>query len=144
MIVSPVQSLTLPKKLVCGLPPGLAPGMVPWIISFSKHLSFFLIMCPKYVTFLSQRKQKFSLWFVRNGFKTTLGNNALIDMTLCASIRKRKIMPKRPVDRRIGAVHKVRRAFLANFDPPPLSHFVTHPGTPPESTSHISDLPLIF
>src|SRR6218665_1996408 len=28
--------------------------------------------------------------------------------------------------------------FLANFDPPPLSHFVTHPGTP-ENTSHISD-----
>src|SRR6218665_2832097 len=27
--------------------------------------------------------------------------------------------------------------FLANFDPLPLSHFVTHPGTP-QSTSHIS------
>src|SRR6218665_2315086 len=33
--------------------------------------------------------------------------------------------------------------FLANYDPPlPLSHFVTHPGTP-KSTSHISD-PQIF
>src|SRR6218665_3958164 len=31
--------------------------------------------------------------------------------------------------------------FLANFDPPPLSHFVTHPGTP-KSTSHISDPPI--
>src|SRR6218665_2539777 len=25
----------------------------------------------------------------------------------------------------------------------PLSHFVTHPGTPPESTSHISDPPFL-
>src|SRR6218665_3680296 len=32
--------------------------------------------------------------------------------------------------------------FLANFDPLPLSHFVTHPGTP-KITSYISD-PLIF
>ena len=31
--------------------------------------------------------------------------------------------------------------FLANFDPLPLSYFVTHPGTP-ESTSHISDPPI--
>src|SRR6218665_2530149 len=31
--------------------------------------------------------------------------------------------------------------FLANFDPLPLSHFVTHPGTP-QSTSHISDPPI--
>ena len=30
---------------------------------------------------------------------------------------------------------------LANFDPLPLSHFVTHPGNRPESTSHISDPP---
>src|SRR6218665_3744942 len=28
--------------------------------------------------------------------------------------------------------------FLANFDPLPVSHFATHPGTP-KSTSHISD-----
>ena len=28
---------------------------------------------------------------------------------------------------------------MANFDALPLSHFVTHPGPPPESTSHISD-----
>src|SRR6218665_3718599 len=31
--------------------------------------------------------------------------------------------------------------FLANFDPLPPSHFVTHPGTP-QSTSHISAPPL--
>src|SRR6218665_2829896 len=31
---------------------GRAPGAVPWIISLSKHLSFFLIMCPKYAIFL--------------------------------------------------------------------------------------------
>src|SRR6218665_1675571 len=31
----------------------------------------------------------------------------------------------------LGAVHKVRYAIFANF-PPPLSHFVTHPGTPPK------------
>src|SRR6218665_3946582 len=30
----------------------------------------------------------------------------------------------------LGAVHKVRHAILANFYPLPLSHFVTHPGTP--------------
>jgi len=29
---------------------------------------------------------------------------------------------------RLGAVHKVNHAILANFYP--LSHFVTHPGTP--------------
>ena len=29
---------------------------------------------------------------------------------------------------------------LVFFNPLSLSHFVTHPGTPPESTSHISDL----
>src|SRR6218665_590296 len=33
--------------------------------------------------------------------------------------------------------------FLASFDPPPLSHFFTHPG-PPKSTSHISDPLPIF
>src|SRR6218665_3858901 len=32
--------------------------------------------------------------------------------------------------------------FLANLDPPPpLSHFITHPGSPIESTSHIPDPP---
>ena len=41
-----------------------------------------------------------------------------------------------------GAVHKVRHAIVGQFLPPPLSHFVTHPGTPPESTSHISDPPI--
>src|SRR6218665_1854813 len=30
--------------------------------------------------------------------------------------------------------------FLANFDPPPLSHFVTHPGTPPK-VRHTSRTP---
>src|SRR6218665_3621576 len=33
--------------------------------------------------------------------------------------------------------------FLANFYPSPLSHSVTHPGTP-QSTSHISDPPNFF
>src|SRR6218665_2844554 len=42
----------------------------------------------------------------------------------------------------LGTVHKVRHAIFGQFLPP-LSHFVTHPGTPPESTSHISD-PLRF
>src|SRR6218665_2201752 len=41
-----------------------------------------------------------------------------------------------------GAVHKVRHAIFGQFRPP-LSHFVTHPGTP-KSTSHISDPPSIF
>ena len=40
----------------------------------------------------------------------------------------------------LGAVHKVRHAIFGQFLTPfPLSHFVTHPGTPPKSTSHISD-----
>ena len=33
--------------------------------------------------------------------------------------------------------------FFANFDPLPLSHFVTHPGTP-QRTSHISDPPFLI
>src|SRR6218665_1226095 len=42
-----------------------------------------------------------------------------------------------------GAVHKVRHAIFGQFYPPPLSHFVTHPGTTtPESTSHISAPPI--
>src|SRR6218665_3810224 len=49
-------------------------------------------------------------------------------------------------------IHKIKgpsikyvTLFLANFYPPsPLSHFVTHPGTLPESTSQISDTPPIF
>src|SRR6218665_2448435 len=34
------------------------------------------------------------------------------------------------------------RYFWPIFTPLPLSHFVTHPGTPLESTSHISDPPI--
>src|SRR6218665_1602790 len=43
----------------------------------------------------------------------------------------------------LGLSIKYVTLFLANFDPPPLSHFVTHPGTP-QSTSHILDPPPIF
>ena len=32
----------------------------------------------------------------------------------------------------MGPSVKYVTLFLANFDPPPLSHFVTHPGTPPK------------
>src|SRR6218665_3744231 len=42
----------------------------------------------------------------------------------------------------MGPSIKYVTLFLVNFSPPPLSHFVTHPGTP-ESTSHIS-APQIF
>ena len=43
----------------------------------------------------------------------------------------------------MGPSIKYVTLFLANFDPSsPLSHFVTHPGNPPESTSHISDPPI--
>src|SRR6218665_1811221 len=43
----------------------------------------------------------------------------------------------------LEAAHKVRHATFGQFKPPlPLSHFVTHPGTSPESTSHISDPPI--
>ena len=38
-------------------------------------------------------------------------------------------------------VHKARHAIFGQFLPPPLSHFVTHAGTPPESTLHISKPP---
>src|SRR6218665_3167505 len=41
----------------------------------------------------------------------------------------------------IGAVHKVRHAILANFYPLPLSHFVTHPGTPSPKVRHTSRTP---
>src|SRR6218665_3303100 len=43
-----------------------------------------------------------------------------------------------------GAVHKVRHAIFGQFLPPfPLSHFVTHPGTPPK-VRHTSRTPPIF
>src|SRR6218665_3577896 len=44
----------------------------------------------------------------------------------------------------VGTVHKVAyvKLFSANFDPLPLLHFVTHHGTP-QSTSHISDPPIL-
>src|SRR6218665_1789087 len=42
-----------------------------------------------------------------------------------------------------GAVHKVRHAILGQFLPPlPLSHFVTHPGTPRKYITHLG--PPIF
>src|SRR6218665_2908537 len=47
----------------------------------------------------------------------------------------------RPNDEHKGPSIKYVTLFLANFDP--LSHFVTHLGTP-KSTSHISDPPPIF
>jgi len=31
-----------------------------------------------------------------------------------------------------GAVYKVRHTIFGQFLPPPLSHFVTHPGTSPQ------------
>src|SRR6218665_283437 len=42
------------------------------------------------------------------------------------------------VNKRVGPSIKYVTLFLANVDPLPLSHFVSHPGAPP-STSHISD-----
>ena len=51
---------------------------------------------------------------------------------------QRKILPQKW----FGAVHNVRHAIFGQFCPLPQSHFVTHPGTPPESTSHISDPPI--
>src|SRR6218665_3297890 len=43
----------------------------------------------------------------------------------------------------IGAVRKVRHAIFGQFCPPPPCHTLSHiPGTPPESTSHISDPPI--
>ena len=42
---------------------------------------------------------------------------------------------------RMGPSIKYVTLFFANLDPLPLSHFVTHPGTPQKSTSHISDPP---
>ena len=37
----------------------------------------------------------------------------------------------------LGAVHKVRHAIFGQFRPPPLSHFVTHPGTPQKYVTHL-------
>src|SRR6218665_3106559 len=44
-----------------------------------------------------------------------------------------------------GAVHKVRHAIFGQFLPPPSPcHTSSHiPGPPPESTSHISDPPIL-
>src|SRR6218665_1396034 len=42
----------------------------------------------------------------------------------------------------MGPSIKYVTLFLANFYPLPLSHFVTHHGNPPESTSHISEPPI--
>src|SRR6218665_171459 len=42
----------------------------------------------------------------------------------------------------MGPSIKYITLFWANFYPLPLSHFVTHPGTSPKSTSHISDPPI--
>src|SRR6218665_1112425 len=39
----------------------------------------------------------------------------------------------------LGPSIKYVTLFLANFDPLPLSHYVAHPGIPPNNTSHISD-----
>src|SRR6218665_197710 len=44
----------------------------------------------------------------------------------------------------LGAVRKVRHAILANFYPLPLSHFVTHPWTPPPKVRHTSRTPPDF
>src|SRR6218665_768882 len=46
-----------------------------------------------------------------------------------------------PMCMRLGQSIKYVTLFLANFNPLPLSHFVTHPGTPQKSTPHISDPP---
>src|SRR6218665_630408 len=46
------------------------------------------------------------------------------------------------VDVHKGPSIKYITLFLASFYPLPLSNFVTHPGTPPESTSHISEPPI--
>src|SRR6218665_1898460 len=44
-----------------------------------------------------------------------------------------------------GAVHKVRHVILANFDPLPLPHFVTHPEIPKKYVTHLGlPLPPIF
>src|SRR6218665_209304 len=42
--VSPVQILIFPNQLAFGLPLARAPCAVPWILYFSKHLSFFFIL----------------------------------------------------------------------------------------------------
>ena len=39
--------------------------------------------------------------------------------------------------RTLGALHKVRHAILDQFDPSPLSHIVTHLGTPLKYVTHL-------
>src|SRR6218665_4039174 len=51
-LASPLQVLMLSTHLIFGLPLALPPGMFPCIISFSRLSSYFLIICPKYVSFL--------------------------------------------------------------------------------------------
>ena len=42
---------------------------------------------------------------------------------------------------RLGVVHKVCYAIFCQFWPPPLSHFVTHPGTPQKYVTHLGPHP---
>src|SRR6218665_3096603 len=51
-IASPVQVLMLSIHLISGVALALPPGMSPCIISFSRLCSFFLIIRPKYISFL--------------------------------------------------------------------------------------------
>src|SRR6218665_1743237 len=42
----------------------------------------------------------------------------------------------------MGPSIKYVMLFLANFDPLPLSHFVTHPGTPQKYVTHLGPPPI--
>src|SRR6218665_410938 len=68
----------------------------------------------------------------------------------CLALISHRFTPKKIYGRLVtgrlvnGAVHKVRHAIFGQFVPPsPLSHFVTHPGTPPK-VRHTSRTPPIF
>src|SRR6218665_811598 len=51
-IANPLQVLMLSIHLIFGLPRALPPGMFPSMIFYSRLSSSFLIICPKYVSFL--------------------------------------------------------------------------------------------
>ena len=67
-------------------------------------------------------------------------NNALpkLDYTFACNSRLVYFKLENELEYLKGAVHKVRHAIFGKFLPPfPLSHFVTHPGTPRKYVTHL-------
>ena len=123
------------------------PSYRRWLVSSThrhrQNLIWTLVDCSRPRTVKPIASAQFSdhLW-PRNNSRP-----ALLDATggtpaRCQSFGSRRIHRCDEVLLTKGPSIKYVTLSLANFDPLPLSHFVTHPGTP-KSMSHISD-PLRF